>query len=128
MVDLYQGVADGARAILFRRDPKSESETVSETVERKPVAGDVPVLWEDGALCLDLRGIDTPPKPLVAVVELIERADTGDTVRVLIGREPVNLYPELVERGWSWTKEPAKDGGLLLILARDAAQGGDPAR
>ncbi len=101
---------------------------MSETVECKPVAGDVPVFREDGALCLDLRGIDTPPKPLVAVVELIERADTGDTVRVLIARDPVNLYPELIERGWSWTKEPAKDGGLLLILARDASQGGNPAR
>jgi hypothetical protein len=84
-----------------------------------PVAGDVPVLWEAGALCLDLREIDVPPKPLVAIVELIDRADTGDTVRVLIARDPVNLYPELVERGWSWTKEFAEDGGLRLILTRE---------
>jgi hypothetical protein len=91
-------------------------------VKRAPVAGNVPVLWEEGALCLDLRGIDTPPKPLVAIVELIERADTGDRVRVLIARDPVNLYPELVERGWSWTKELAEDGSLCLTLKRDAPE------
>jgi len=93
---------------------------VSETVKCAPVAGDIPVLWDAGALCLDLRGIDTPPKPLVAVVELIERSDTGDRVRVLIARDPVNLYPELVERGWSWSKEHAEDGSLHLTLTRNA--------
>ena len=87
-----------------------------------PVAGDVPVLWEAGAPCLDLRRIDVPPKPLVAVVELIERADTGNTVRVLIARDPVNLYPELVERGWSWTKQVAPDGSLRLTLTRDQGE------
>lgn len=85
------------------------------------MAGDVPVLWEAGAPCLDLRGIHTPPKPLVAIIELIERADTGDTVRVLMARDPINLYPELVERGWSWAKEPAGavgEGELCLTLTR----------
>ena len=99
-----------------------ENETVSETVKRMPVAGDIPVIWEAGTLCLDLRGIETPPKPLVAIVELIERADTGNTVRVLIGRDPVPLYPELAERGWSWNKEPAEDGGLCLTLRRQPAK------
>lgn len=88
-------------------------------MKRPPVAGDVPVLWEAGALCLDLREFDVPPKPLVAIVELIERIDTGNTVRVIMARDPVNLYPELVERGWSWTKELAEDGSLRLILTRE---------
>ncbi len=101
---------------------------MSETVKRAPVAGDIPVLWESGALYLDLRGIDTPPKPLVAIVELIERTDTGDTVRVLIARDPINLYPELVERGWSWTKERAEDGSLRLTLTRDAPEPPGPGR
>ncbi|MDH3596869.1 MAG: DUF2249 domain-containing protein [Rhodospirillales bacterium] len=95
---------------------------MSETVKRAPVASDVPVLWDSGALCLDLRGIDTPPKPLVAIVELIERADTGDSVRVLIARDPINLYPELLERGWSWSKEFAEDGSLRLTLTRDVPE------
>ena len=101
---------------------------MSEPVSRAPVAGDVPVLWKDGALCLDLRGIDTPPKPLVAVVELIERADTGNRVRVLFARDPVHLYPELTERGWSWIKERADDGGLCLTLTRDAPAAPGPGR
>lgn len=108
-----------ASSVLAKPAPTG-NQTVSEAVKRTPVAGDVPVLWDAGALCLDLRGIDTPPKPLVAVVELIERADTGNTVRVLIARDPVNLYPELVERGWSWSTERAEDGSLRLTLTRDA--------
>tara|TARA_B100002003_G_scaffold69504_1_gene64813 strand:+ start:319 stop:639 length:321 start_codon:yes stop_codon:yes gene_type:complete len=92
-----------------------------ETTNHKPVAGDVPVLWKAGVPCLDLRDIHTPPKPLVAIVELLERADTGDTVHVIMARDPVNLYPELVERGWSWTKEPPDavgEGELRLTLTR----------
>jgi hypothetical protein len=94
---------------------------VSKTQTPKPVAGDVPVLWEDGVPCLDLRTFLVPPKPLVAIVELIERPDTGDRVHVLMARDPVNLYPELVERDWSWTKESIGDGCLRLILTRDGA-------
>jgi hypothetical protein len=58
---------------------------------------------------------------LVAIVELLERADTGDTVRILMARDPVNLYPELVERGWFWTKEPPDavgEGELRLTITR----------
>ena len=106
---------------MFLPNRKRESGTLPETTNHKPVAGDVPVLWKAGVPCLDLRDIHTPPKPLVAIVELLERADTGDTVHVLMARDPVNLYPELVERGWSWTKEPPDavgEGELRLTLTR----------
>ena len=82
------------------------------------VAGDVPVAWEEGIPSLDLRSIDTPPKPLIAIIELIERPGTGNRVHIRIARDPVHLYPELVERGWSWDKERSEDGSFSLILTR----------
>ena len=55
--------------------------------------------------------------------EIVGAVDFGSQeVRVLIARDPVNLYPELLERGWSWTKERAEDGSLRLTLTRDAPE------
>ena len=54
----------------------------------------------DEGIHLDLRGLD-PPEPMVAILTLI---DAGETARVLIAhfdREPIFLYPELDDRGWT---------------------------
>ncbi len=93
---------------------------MSETEKPAPVAGDIPVSWRDGAPCLDLRGIGPPPRPLVAIIELIERPGTGDMVRIIIDRDPIHLFPELVERGWSWSKRFIGNGDLCLTLTREA--------
>ena len=90
---------------------------MSEQTVQPPVAGDIPVQYFEGIPCLDLRQVTTPPKPLIAIIELIEREQTGDIVHVLMSRDPINLYPELVERGWTWTKQLTEDGSLRLILS-----------
>ncbi len=41
-----------------------------------------------------------PPEPMVAILQLIERPGIEGPVIVHHNREPVNLYPELIERGW----------------------------
>lgn len=49
---------------------------------------------------LDLRGLE-PPEPMVKILRLI---DGGEVDTVIIGhfdREPIFLYPELEDRGWS---------------------------
>jgi hypothetical protein len=49
---------------------------------------------------VDLRGLD-PPEPLVTVLRMI---DCGEVDTVLIAhfdREPIFLYPELIDRGWT---------------------------
>lgn len=69
----------------------------------RPVAGHVPVQRIDGVPYLDLRA-ELPPTPFVAVIELIERPDTGDVVIASFPRDPEHLYPELVERGWNWER------------------------
>jgi hypothetical protein len=48
---------------------------------------------------IDLRGLD-PPEPLVTVLRMID----GSEESVLIAhfdREPIFLYPELEDRGWT---------------------------
>ncbi len=92
---------------------------MKETPEIPPVAGDIPVLYLANSPHLDLRLVTTPPKPMVAIIELLEREETGDIVHVYMSRDPINLYPELVERGWSWSKTFATDGFLHLVLSRD---------
>ncbi len=99
---------------------------MSETDKCAPVAGDIPVTCEAGMYCLDLREIDQPPRPLVAIVELIERCDADDIIRIQIARDPVNLYPELVERGWAWTGQESDGGEFHLILRREQPDGAGP--
>ena len=52
------------------------------------------------AVHIDLRGLE-PPEPMVAVLQTIE---SGEVDTALVGhfdREPIFLYPELEDRGWS---------------------------
>lgn len=79
--------------------------------------GDV---WhEAGAVHIDVRGL-LPPEPLVRILELVEQAQAGDVIIVHHDREPRLLFPELVERGWGWTQEPAPSGEFRLALRREA--------
>ena len=84
----------------------------------KLAAGGVPVWFEDGIAQIDVRGLE-PPRPMVAIVELIEWAGAGDAVVVRLDRDPIHLYPELVERGWSWTKIPSPPDQVRLRLTRN---------
>jgi len=58
-------------------------------------------LWTtpDGAH-LDVRGLECPA-PLVQTLGLIERGDVGNVIIVHLDQEPLFLYPELDDRGWS---------------------------
>lgn len=96
-------------------------------MKNQTVAGDIAVTSRQGVPCLDLRQVTVPPKPLVAILELLERPGTGDEVLVLMSRDPVNLYPELVERNWSWQRRFTDDGEVHLTLTRQSS-GRGPAR
>ncbi|MFQ5623123.1 MAG: DUF2249 domain-containing protein [Paracoccaceae bacterium] len=67
-------------------------------------------------LHIDVRGLQ-PPEPMVAILQQIERPDVGRVV-VHHFREPVYLYPELAERGWSHEIVPGDPGEVRLILKR----------
>jgi uncharacterized protein DUF2249 len=49
---------------------------------------------------LDVRGLE-PPQPMVKILGLIDSGEAGDVLVVHLDREPIFLYPELDDRGWS---------------------------
>lgn len=71
---------------------------------------------------IDVRGLN-PPEPMVAILQLLEGGEVS-AVTAHLDREPVFLYPELDERGWSHEVLPPHCGDqsceheVLLRLVR----------
>lgn len=75
-------------------------------------------LWKDKSVnYIDVRGME-PPKPLIAILELIESPQCGDEVIVIHHRDPVYLLPELADRNWSWMYLENNLGQVHLQLTR----------
>lgn len=55
---------------------------------------------EDDGVHLDLRGLEAP-QPAVAILREID-GGCEDHLTVHMDREPLFLFGELTERGWSW--------------------------
>ena len=74
--------------------------------------------WTDAdGIHIDVRGL-APPGPLVAIVELIESLRDATPVIVHHERDPVMLYGELAERGWTAERIAAAEGEVRLKLER----------
>ena len=75
-----------------------------------------------GGTHLDVRGLD-PPQPMLRILGLIDSGQAGDVLIVHLDREPIFLYPELDDRGWSYEIVSASHhdddgGGVRLQLTR----------
>ena len=72
--------------------------------------------WFEGdELHIEVRGL-RPPEPMVAILgQLDMRGQTGPVI-VHHDREPIYLYPELVERHWTYEIVPADEGEVRLLL------------
>jgi len=53
------------------------------------------------AVHIDVRGLE-PPKPMLAILQMIDQDDVECVVVAHLDREPIFLYPELSDRGWSY--------------------------
>jgi hypothetical protein len=75
------------------------------------------------AVHIDVRGLD-PPGPMVAILQLIDSGEVGAVIIAHLDREPVFLYPELHERGWtheilpSAGDTPSCEGEVTLRMVR----------
>ncbi|MDP3085761.1 MAG: DUF2249 domain-containing protein [Rubrivivax sp.] len=79
-----------------------------------------PPPWREvDGLHIDVRGL-APPAPLVAILQLIETCDEALPVIAHLDRDPVMLYPELAERGWSAERVPGAPDEVRLRLQRGA--------
>ncbi|MHB1173841.1 MAG: DUF2249 domain-containing protein [Sulfuriferula sp.] len=70
-----------------------------------------------GEITLDVRGLD-PPEPLVKVLIALETLPSGDSLRMLLNREPFPLYGLLQEDGYQYRTETFADGHLEIIIWR----------
>jgi len=76
-------------------------------------------MWrEPDGLHVDVRGLP-PPEPMVAILAAIEAPSEEGPVIVHHFREPIYLYPEFAERGWSHSIVPGDPDEVRLHLTRD---------
>ncbi len=81
-------------------------------------------MWQTSeGVHLDVRGLE-PPQPMVRILGLIDSGEAGDVLIVHLDREPIFLYPELDDRGWSYEivaaacGDPACEDEVRLQLIR----------
>src|SRR5574340_852916 len=91
----------------------------AQVVAQRPEGGSVtPRRWRDAdGWHIDVRGLG-PPQPLVEVLRLIESVTDATPVIVHHERDPVMLYPELAERGWSADEITGDPDEVRLRLTR----------
>lgn len=71
---------------------------------------------------LDVRYLD-PPEPFERTIEALDRLQPGDTLQLLIHREPHPLYQLLRQSGYAYTAEQQPDY-TWVIRIRLKDQGG----
>jgi len=80
----------------------------------------VGTVWsDDDGLHVDARGL-MPPDPMVAILRQLVKPGQDGPVIAYLDRDPIYLYPELAEMGWSVEKRPARPGETCLILRKSA--------
>jgi hypothetical protein len=78
-------------------------------------------VWPDSAdpatTHIDVRGLP-PPQPMVQIIELVRRLPPEATLIVHHERDPVWLYPELLELGWWADVIDGEPGEVRLRIVR----------
>ncbi|MGZ9034298.1 MAG: DUF2249 domain-containing protein, partial [Rhodospirillales bacterium] len=64
---------------------------------------------------IDVRGLEAP-RPLVAILTLIEGGSHQGHIVVHHDRDPLYLYPELEDRGWRYARLPSPGDEVRLEL------------
>ncbi len=83
-----------------------------------------PRTWRTAdAIHIDLRGLE-PPEPMVAILQAIDGGEVDTALIAHLDREPIFLYPELDDRGWSHELIQCPDGstdcedGVMIRMLR----------
>ncbi len=66
---------------------------------------------------LDNRGL-SPPEPMIRILTALDSLNDGGEIVAQMDRRPIFLFPELEERGCSFTCDPSGDGGYLLTIRK----------
>jgi hypothetical protein len=80
--------------------------------------------WRAGGIVhVDVRGLE-PPEPMVTILRAIDSGEADNVLVAHLDREPIFLYPELDDRGWSHELMPSSCGsadcedGVMLRMER----------
>ncbi len=68
-------------------------------------------------ILIDGRDLE-PPEPMLRVLAALDAAQPGQTVRLLLPREPLPLYPLLAQRGWRHDTVAQADGNYVIHIRR----------
>ncbi len=66
-------------------------------------------------ILIDGHGLE-PPEPMQRVFAALDAAQPGQTVRLLLPREPFPLYPLLAQRGWRHQTIREGDGRYTILI------------
>ncbi len=72
---------------------------------------------ESDGLHVDVSNLP-PPEPMVAILALIEQPGMEGPVIVHHHREPLHLYPELLERNWDYEVISSTPGEVCLLITK----------
>ena len=64
---------------------------------------------------IDGRGLE-PPEPCVKTMEALDASEPGQTVLLVLGREPFPLYRALELNGFVWRTTHADDGTVEVLM------------
>ena len=66
-------------------------------------------------ILVDARGLGAP-EPLERVMDALDTLGPGQTIRLLLHREPFPLYELLAERGYAHATREDADGNYVILI------------
>ncbi|MHB1213555.1 MAG: DUF2249 domain-containing protein [Thiobacillus sp.] len=72
-------------------------------------------------ILVDARWLE-PPEPMEKVLQTLDLLRPGQSIRLLLHREPFPLYPLLAERGYRHATRMEADGSYVILI-RPAGEG-----
>ena len=86
-------------------------------------AGEARIWREADGPHIDVRDLP-PPEPMLAILRLLAECEGEGEATVIVhhDREPIYLYPELAEIGWSHAIIEGEPGEVRLRLRREVAR------
>ena len=103
-------IAGGDWEVVFTPNPYADGAVISSNAGAAQA-------WPEPERQLDLVDLD-PPEPMVRVLAAAEKMQPGTVMFVLLAREPLFLFPELIKRGHQWAGNFDDTGETFRMLIR----------
>lgn len=75
------------------------------------------IIVVDSEVLVDARGLE-PPEPMEKVMRTLPLLRPGQTIRLLLHREPFPLYPILAEHGYRHATTMQADGSYVIVITQ----------